>query len=62
MSQFTLLKESDDYPTVSQLLGEKLMGLPGMILAPVVLHYIKVEASRRTVAGHVSPAESTAAP
>jgi predicted PurR-regulated permease PerM len=44
------------------LLGEKLMGLPGMILAPVVLHYIKVEASRRTVAGHVSPAESTAAP
>ena len=28
------------------LLGEKLMGVPGMILAPVVLHYIKVEASR----------------
>ncbi len=28
------------------LLGEKLMGIPGMILAPVVLHYIKVEASR----------------
>jgi hypothetical protein len=22
------------------------MGIPGMILAPVVLHYIKVEASR----------------
>jgi predicted PurR-regulated permease PerM len=29
------------------VLGEKLMGIPGMILAPVVLHYIKVEASRR---------------
>ncbi len=26
------------------VLGEKLMGIPGMILAPVVLHYIKVEA------------------
>lgn len=28
------------------VLGEKLMGIPGMILAPVVLHYIKLEASR----------------
>jgi len=28
------------------ILGEKLMGIPGMILAPVVLHYIKVEAGR----------------
>ena len=27
------------------VLGEKLMGLPGMVLAPVILHYIKVEAS-----------------
>jgi predicted PurR-regulated permease PerM len=32
------------------LIGEKLMGIPGMILAPVVLHYIKVEASRAKVA------------
>jgi len=31
------------------VLGEKLMGIPGMILAPVVLHYIKVESSRATV-------------
>src|SRR6266496_2351786 len=31
---------------VGLVLGEKLMGVPGMILAPVVLHYIKVEASR----------------
>jgi predicted PurR-regulated permease PerM len=28
------------------VLGEKLMGIPGMILAPVVLHFIKVEASK----------------
>lgn len=32
------------------VIGEKLMGIPGMILAPVVLHYIKVEASRAKVA------------
>ncbi len=31
------------------IVGEKLMGVPGMILAPVVLHYIKVEASRSKV-------------
>jgi len=28
------------------IIGETLMGSPGMILAPVVLHYIKVEASK----------------
>jgi predicted PurR-regulated permease PerM len=27
------------------VLGERLMGIPGMILAPVVLNYVKVEAS-----------------
>lgn len=32
------------------VVGEKLMGIPGMILAPVVLHYIKVEASQSKVA------------
>lgn len=32
---------------VGLVLGEKLMGIPGMIIAPVVLHYIKVEASRK---------------
>jgi len=31
------------------VLGEKLMGVPGMVLAPIVLHYIKVEASRNKV-------------
>lgn len=28
------------------VIGERIMGIPGMILAPVVLNYIKVEASR----------------
>lgn len=28
------------------IIGERLMGIPGMILAPVVLNYIKVEASK----------------
>jgi predicted PurR-regulated permease PerM len=28
---------------IGLLVGERLMGIPGMILAPVVLHYIKVE-------------------
>ena len=32
------------------LVGENLMGIPGMILAPVVLHYIKVEAKRSYMA------------
>lgn len=31
------------------VLGERLMGIPGMILAPVVLHYIKVEAKKNKV-------------
>jgi predicted PurR-regulated permease PerM len=30
---------------IALLIGERIMGLPGMILAPVFLHYIKVEAS-----------------
>jgi predicted PurR-regulated permease PerM len=35
--------------------GERLMGIPGMILAPAVLHYIKVEASEyRDVASKAS--------
>lgn len=32
------------------IIGERLLGLPGMILAPVVLNYLKVEASRIEVA------------
>jgi predicted PurR-regulated permease PerM len=27
------------------IIGEKLMGIPGMILAPVILNYLRVEAS-----------------
>jgi predicted PurR-regulated permease PerM len=33
------------------ILGEKLMGIPGMILAPVVLNYIKVEATQIELKG-----------
>ena len=32
---------------IGLVLGEKLMGIPGIILAPVVLHYIKMEMSRQ---------------
>lgn len=39
---------------IGLVLGEKLMGIPGLILAPVVLHYLKVEASQNKVA---APAE-----
>jgi predicted PurR-regulated permease PerM len=35
---------------IGLIVGERLMGIPGMILAPVVLHYIKTEASKREVA------------
>lgn len=48
---------------IGLVLGEKLMGIPGMILAPVVLHYIKVEAKRsRVTAGRIEhgPAATTA--
>jgi predicted PurR-regulated permease PerM len=30
---------------IALLLGERIMGIPGMIIAPVLLHYIKIEAS-----------------
>ena len=36
---------------IGLLIGERLMGIPGMILAPVILHYIKVEMSKARVAG-----------
>lgn len=42
------------------LLGEKLMGIPGMILAPVVLHYIKVEASRNKAEAGTEKSETPA--
>lgn len=37
------------------ILGEKLMGIPGMILAPVILNYIKVEASKYEAAAPATP-------
>jgi predicted PurR-regulated permease PerM len=40
------------------VLGEKLMGIPGMILAPIVLHYIKVEASQNKVARAAAASDS----
>ena len=35
---------------VGLIIGERLMGIPGMIMAPVVLNYIKVEMSRIAIA------------
>jgi predicted PurR-regulated permease PerM len=32
------------------IVGERLLGVPGMILAPVILYYIKLEASQATLA------------
>ena len=47
---------------IGLLVGERLMGIPGMILAPVVLHFINVEASAYPLPGgrmvHIS-ADST---
>src|SRR5688572_10513952 len=37
------------------IIGERLMGIPGMILAPVVLNFIKVEASTIEVAPPSAP-------
>ncbi|MFM7101035.1 MAG: AI-2E family transporter [Verrucomicrobiota bacterium] len=34
---------------IGLVVGERTMGIPGMILAPVVLHYLKVETSRARV-------------
>ena len=42
------------------LLGEKLMGIPGMVLAPVVLHYVRAEALLIRVAVEPRPAETAA--
>lgn len=34
---------------IALLLGERLMGITGMVLAPVLLHYIRIEAAKITV-------------
>jgi len=41
---------------IGLVIGERLMGIPGMILAPVVLHYIKLEASAYQSLGKCAPA------
>ena len=38
------------------IIGEKLMGVPGMILSPVVLNYLRVEMSKVEVAPPVMAA------
>ena len=38
------------------VIGEKLMGIPGMILAPVILHFVKVEVSRNKLTPQNPPA------
>lgn len=43
---------------IGLVLGERLMGIPGMILAPVFLHYLKIEISRYPSPDHLPPAES----
>ena len=42
------------------IVGERLMGVPGMILAPVVLHYLKMETSR--IHAEASPALTVITP
>ncbi len=44
---------------IGLVVGERLMGIPGMILAPVVLHYIKVECAN--FAGQSEPASKPSA-
>lgn len=43
---------------VGLIIGERVMGIPGMILAPVVLNYIKVEMSRVAIAETARPSAS----
>jgi len=43
------------------IVGERLMGIPGMILAPVVLHYVKLEASKIRIEGEGLGTEATSA-
>jgi predicted PurR-regulated permease PerM len=52
-----------EYPLWATLLGivvgERLMGVPGMILAPVILHYIKSEAAALTPEADSHPQENS---
>jgi NAD/NADP transhydrogenase beta subunit len=44
------------YVLLGLVIGEKLMGIPGMILAPVILHFVKVEVSRNKFTPQTPPA------
>ena len=44
------------------IIGEKLMGIPGMILAPVILHYVKIEASKNRVTAEPETPETKPEP
>jgi len=44
------------------VLGERLMGIPGMILAPVLLHYLKAETSSIEIAAPVAEGAQPAPP
>ena len=39
---------------VGLILGESLMGIPGIILAPVILNFLKVEGSRYAMPDRLS--------
>lgn len=45
---------------IGLVVGERLMGIPGIVLAPVVLNYIKLEASRFEVAAEPPAAPASA--
>jgi predicted PurR-regulated permease PerM len=40
---------------IGLIVGEKLMGVPGMVLAPVILNYLRVEMSKIEVARATAP-------
>ena len=42
----TRLPASAELTLLGLIIGERLMGIPGMILAPVVLNYLRLEGSR----------------
>jgi predicted PurR-regulated permease PerM len=42
---------------IGLIIGERLMGIPGMVLAPVILDFIKVEAGTIEVPAATTPAE-----
>ena len=45
-SEYSILGQSPSLGSIGLIIGEKLMGVPGMILSPVVLNYVRVEMSK----------------